>query len=145
MSSMAKAGRSGRLPASFSTTTSINHGRAAARPCFFLGRRCASRIGTEAQTVALSRHDRVERVSPAKGTIRTVRTRGGRDMNWDQIEGNWTKAKGKLRQQWGKLTDDDITVINGKREELAGRLQERYGYQKDQAEKEIDDWMKRAS
>jgi uncharacterized protein YjbJ (UPF0337 family) len=81
-------------------------------------------------------------VSPAKGTIRT---RGGRDMNWDQIEGNWTKAKGKLRQQWGKLTDDDLTVINGKREELAGRLQERYGYQKDQAEKEIDDWMKKAS
>jgi uncharacterized protein YjbJ (UPF0337 family) len=51
-------------------------------------------------------------------------------MNWDQIEGNWTKAKGKLRQQWGKLTDDDVDVINGKREELAGRLQARYGYQK---------------
>ena len=50
-------------------------------------------------------------------------------MNWDQIEGNWVKAKGKLRQQWGKLTDDDIDVINGKRQELAGRLQERYGYQ----------------
>jgi len=66
-------------------------------------------------------------------------------MNWDQIEGNWTKAKGKLRAQWGKLTDDDLTVINGKREELAGRLQERYGYQKEQAEKEIDAWMKKAS
>ena len=66
-------------------------------------------------------------------------------MNWDQIEGNWTKAKGKLRQQWGKLTDDDIDVINGKREELAGRLQERYGYQKEKAQEEIDNWMKRAS
>ena len=44
-------------------------------------------------------------------------------MNWDQIEGNWMKAKGKLRAKWGKLTDDDIDVINGKREELAGRLQ----------------------
>jgi uncharacterized protein YjbJ (UPF0337 family) len=66
-------------------------------------------------------------------------------MNWDQIEGNWTKAKGKLRQQWGKLTDDDVDVINGKREELAGRLQARYGYQKDQAEKAIDEWMKKAS
>jgi uncharacterized protein YjbJ (UPF0337 family) len=66
-------------------------------------------------------------------------------MNWDQIEGNWMKAKGKLRQQWGKLTDDDITLIDGKREELAGRLQERYGYQKEQAEKEIDSWMKKAS
>ena len=66
-------------------------------------------------------------------------------MNWDQIQGNWVKAKGKLRQQWGKLTDDDITLINGKREELAGRLQERYGYQKEQADKEIDNWMKKAS
>jgi len=66
-------------------------------------------------------------------------------MNWDQIEGNWMKAKGKLRQQWGKLTDDDIARINGKREELAGRLQERYGYVKEQADREIDDWMKRAS
>ena len=66
-------------------------------------------------------------------------------MNWDQIEGNWVKAKGKLREQWGKLTDDDITRINGKREALAGRLQVRYGYAKEQAEREIDDWMKRAS
>jgi uncharacterized protein YjbJ (UPF0337 family) len=66
-------------------------------------------------------------------------------MNWDQIEGNWTKAKGKLRQQWGKLTDDDIDIINGKRQELAGRLQERYGYQKEQAEQAIDEWMKKAS
>jgi uncharacterized protein YjbJ (UPF0337 family) len=70
---------------------------------------------------------------------------GGSAMNWDQLEGNWTKAKGKLRQQWGKLTDDDVDVINGKREELAGRLQARYGYQKEQAEKAIDEWMKKAS
>jgi len=66
-------------------------------------------------------------------------------MNWDQIEGNWVKAKGKLRQQWGKLTDDDIMRINGKRQELAGRLQERYGYAKEQAEREIEDWMRHAS
>jgi uncharacterized protein YjbJ (UPF0337 family) len=66
-------------------------------------------------------------------------------MNWDQIEGNWMKAKGKLRQQWGKLTDDDLTRVNGKREELAGRLQERYGYEKERAEREIDNWMQRAS
>jgi uncharacterized protein YjbJ (UPF0337 family) len=66
-------------------------------------------------------------------------------MNWDQIQGNWVKSKGKLRQQWGKLTDDDLTVIDGKREELAGRLQERYGYAKEQADREIDDWMKKAS
>jgi uncharacterized protein YjbJ (UPF0337 family) len=77
--------------------------------------------------------------------LKSIHECGGSAMNWDQIEGNWVKAKGKLRQQWGKLTDDDLTLINGKREELAGRLQERYGYQKDQAEKEIDSWMKKAS
>jgi uncharacterized protein YjbJ (UPF0337 family) len=70
---------------------------------------------------------------------------GDQVMNWDQIEGHWMKAKGKLRQQWGKLTDDDLARISGKREELAGRLQERYGYAKEQADREIDDWMKRAS
>jgi uncharacterized protein YjbJ (UPF0337 family) len=66
-------------------------------------------------------------------------------MNWDQIQGNWMKAKGKVRAQWGKLTDDDLMLIDGKREELTGRLQERYGIQKERAEKEIDEWMKKAS
>jgi uncharacterized protein YjbJ (UPF0337 family) len=66
-------------------------------------------------------------------------------MNWDQIQGNWMKAKGTVRQKWGKLTDDDLTLIDGKREELAGRLQERYGIEKERAEREIDDWMKMAS
>jgi uncharacterized protein YjbJ (UPF0337 family) len=65
-------------------------------------------------------------------------------MNWDQVEGNWKQAKGKLKQQWAKLTDDDLTMINGKRDELAGRLQERYGYAKEDAEREIDSWIGRA-
>jgi uncharacterized protein YjbJ (UPF0337 family) len=65
-------------------------------------------------------------------------------MNWDQVAGNWKQAKGTIKQKWGKLTDDDLTVINGKRDELAGRLQERYGLAKDQAEKEIDTWISRA-
>jgi uncharacterized protein YjbJ (UPF0337 family) len=64
-------------------------------------------------------------------------------MNWDQIAGNWKQATGKVKQQWAKLTDDDLAQINGKREELSGRLQARYGYAKDQADKEIDDWMSR--
>jgi uncharacterized protein YjbJ (UPF0337 family) len=63
-------------------------------------------------------------------------------MNWDQIEGNWKQFKGKAKQQWSKLTDDDLGQISGKREELVGVVQERYGYQKDQAEKEIDNWLK---
>ena len=66
-------------------------------------------------------------------------------MNQDRIRGRWKQFKGKVKEQWGKLTDDDIDVINGKREELAGRLQARYGYQKEQAEKAIDEWMKKAS
>ena len=59
-------------------------------------------------------------------------------MNWDRVEGDWKQIKGKVQQQWGKLTDDDLDVIEGKRTELAGRLQERYGYAKDEAEKQID-------
>ena len=63
-------------------------------------------------------------------------------MNWDRIEGNWTEFKDKVQQKWGKLTDDDVDVIEGKRKELAGRLQQRYGYAQDQAEREIDSWLK---
>jgi uncharacterized protein YjbJ (UPF0337 family) len=63
-------------------------------------------------------------------------------MNWDRVEGDWKQIKGKVQQQWGKLTDDDLDVIEGKRTELAGRLQERYGYAKDEAEKQIDSWVK---
>ena len=62
-------------------------------------------------------------------------------MNWQQIEGKWDFAKGKLREKWGKLTDDDINVIAGKRDQLIGRLKERYGMQKDAAEKEINNWL----
>ena len=62
-------------------------------------------------------------------------------MNWDRVEGNWKEFTGKAKQQWGKLTDDDLTVVEGKRDELSGKLQQRYGYAKDQAEKEIDSWL----
>jgi uncharacterized protein YjbJ (UPF0337 family) len=63
-------------------------------------------------------------------------------MNWDRVEGNWKQIKGKVHQQWGKLTNDDLEVIMGKRTELAGRLQQRYGIAKDDAERQIDDWLK---
>jgi uncharacterized protein YjbJ (UPF0337 family) len=59
-------------------------------------------------------------------------------MNWDQIEGNWKVFKGKVKEKWGKLTDDDLDRAAGRREQLVGRLQERYGWHKDQAEKELD-------
>jgi uncharacterized protein YjbJ (UPF0337 family) len=58
-------------------------------------------------------------------------------MNADQIKGNWKQLKGKIKTQWGKLTDDDLTVIDGEREQLLGKLQERYGYTKEQAEREL--------
>lgn len=64
-------------------------------------------------------------------------------MNNDQISGNWKQFKGKVKEQWGKLTDDDLTLVEGKRDQLVGKIQERYGYQKDQAEKELSDWESR--
>jgi uncharacterized protein YjbJ (UPF0337 family) len=63
-------------------------------------------------------------------------------MNWDRVEGNWKEFKGKVQQKWGKLTDDDLDVIEGKQTELVGRLQQRYGVAKDQAERDIDTWLK---
>jgi uncharacterized protein YjbJ (UPF0337 family) len=65
-------------------------------------------------------------------------------MNWDRIEGNWKEFKGKAQQQWGKLTNDDLDVLNGSREELEGVIQKRYGYAKDKAREEIDTWLKNA-
>ncbi|AML37548.1 stress-response protein [Klebsiella aerogenes] len=64
-------------------------------------------------------------------------------MNKDEISGNWKQLKGKAKEQWGKLTDDDMTVIEGKRDQLVGKIQERYGYAKDQAEKEVSDWERK--
>lgn len=63
-------------------------------------------------------------------------------MNWDRIEGNWKQFKGEARARWGKLTDDDVDVAAGNRDKLLGRIQERYGYTKDQAEGEIDEWSR---
>ncbi|NJM32628.1 MAG: CsbD family protein [Limnobacter sp.] len=63
-------------------------------------------------------------------------------MNKDIIEGNWKQLKGKVKQQWGKLTDDDLDVISGKKQELAGRIQERYGCSRDEAEKQVSEFEK---
>jgi uncharacterized protein YjbJ (UPF0337 family) len=65
-------------------------------------------------------------------------------MNWDRIEGNWKQVTGKAKVQWGKLTNDDFDVIAGKRDQLAGKIQERYGVAKDEAEKQISAWEKSA-
>ena len=62
-------------------------------------------------------------------------------MNWDQIKGNWTQFKGKVREKWGDLTDDDLVRIEGSQEQLVGRIQERYGIAKEEAQKQVDTWM----
>ena len=66
-------------------------------------------------------------------------------MNWDQIQGNWKQVTGKVQAQWGKLTDDDLNVVAGRREQLAGVIQERYGVAKDEAEKQLTEWERKAS
>jgi uncharacterized protein YjbJ (UPF0337 family) len=59
-------------------------------------------------------------------------------MNWDRIEGSWKQLKGKAKVQWGKITDDQLEVIGGKRDQLVGRVQEHYGIAKDEAERQVD-------
>jgi uncharacterized protein YjbJ (UPF0337 family) len=59
-------------------------------------------------------------------------------MDWNRVEGNWKEFRGKVKEQWGKLTDDDLTAINGKRGQLEGRLKQRSGFAKDQVRKNID-------
>ena len=63
-------------------------------------------------------------------------------MNCDQIEGNWKQMKGKVKVHWGKLTEDQLDVVAGKRDQLVGTIQEQYGYTKERAEEELDRWAK---
>jgi len=62
-------------------------------------------------------------------------------MNWDKIEGGWKQFKGKAREQWGRLTDDDVDVVMGRRDQLIGKIQERYGITRDEADREINEWL----
>jgi len=63
-------------------------------------------------------------------------------MNSDQLQGKWKQMKGSVKERWGKLTDDDFNVINGQRDQLIGRVQERYGIAKQEAQKQVDEWMR---
>ena len=62
-------------------------------------------------------------------------------MNKDQLKGNWKQFKGSAKEKWGKLTDDDLDQVEGRRENLVGKIQERYGHNREQAKKEVDTWM----
>jgi uncharacterized protein YjbJ (UPF0337 family) len=64
-------------------------------------------------------------------------------MNWDRVEGSWKQMKGKVKEQWGKLTDDDLDQIAGKRDQLVVRIQKSYGIGKDEADRQLSDWESR--
>jgi uncharacterized protein YjbJ (UPF0337 family) len=63
-------------------------------------------------------------------------------MDWDRVQGSWKQFTGEVKEKWGKLTDDDLTAINGRRDQLEGKIQERYGIAKDQVRKDVDTWLK---
>ncbi len=62
-------------------------------------------------------------------------------MNWDQIEGQWKQYKGRVKEKWGKLTDDDLDVIDGRRQQLVGIVQERYGIAREMAEEQVNEFI----
>ncbi|NGQ90313.1 CsbD family protein [Rhodobacter sp. HX-7-19] len=64
-------------------------------------------------------------------------------MNWDQVEGKWLQLKGQAKEKWGQLTDDDLDVAAGRRDQLAGKIQHRYGVAKEEAERQLDDWSRK--
>ena len=66
-------------------------------------------------------------------------------MNWDRIQGSWKQVSGRAKEQWGKLTDDDLDVVAGRRDQLAGHIQRRYGVAKEDAEKQIAEWQRKAT
>jgi uncharacterized protein YjbJ (UPF0337 family) len=73
--------------------------------------------------------------------LKPISTEEEMTMDWNRVEGNWKQFKGAAKEKWGKLTDDDLEVIEGRREQLEGKLQQRYGFAKDQIRKDVDDWF----
>jgi uncharacterized protein YjbJ (UPF0337 family) len=63
-------------------------------------------------------------------------------MNWDQLEGQWKQVSGQIKSKWAKLTDDDVKTLSAKKEDLIGKIQERYGIIKETAEHQVDEWLK---
>ena len=66
-------------------------------------------------------------------------------MNWDRIQGDWKQLTGHAKERWGKLTDDDLTIVAGRRDQLAGKIQERYGVAVEEAENQVAEWQRKAS
>ena len=99
-------------------------------------------VASAAKTTHNAAH--VIRHTPHKGTSRhaprLIHHPEGGIHGWNRVEGNWKQVKGKVKEKWGQLTDDDLDQIAGKRDQLEGKIQERYGIAKDQVRKDIDDW-----
>src|SRR5262249_48283719 len=74
----------------------------------------------------------------------TNRKKESGTMNWDQLEGKWKQTKGSVKERWGRLTDDDLDVIAGKRDKLIGKLQERYGIAREEAARQSEAWCRNA-
>jgi uncharacterized protein YjbJ (UPF0337 family) len=74
-------------------------------------------------------------------TTTTTTTRSDTDTIWQKIKGSWNQTKGAVKEQWGKLTDDDLDQIQGRSEQLIGKLQARYGIARDEAKRQFDAWM----
>jgi len=66
-------------------------------------------------------------------------------MNSDQLKGKWKQMKGSVKERWGKLTDDDVDIVNGRSDQLVGKIQEKYGIAKEEAQRQVDDWMRAES
>jgi len=62
-------------------------------------------------------------------------------MNWESVEGNWKEFRGRVREQWGRLTNDEVDVIAGRRDKLVGKLQEHYGIAREEAERQVREWI----
>src|SRR6266481_2339357 len=96
--------------------------------------------GTEPRTASLTR-TRVSRIDARVAQESSNQNISGGHMNWDQIEGKWKEMKGQLREKWGNLTDDDLEMIAGRRGQLIGRLQIRYGIANEEASKQVDEFV----
>ena len=66
-------------------------------------------------------------------------------MNSDQLKGKWKQMKGSVKERWGRLTDDDVDIVNGQSDQLVGRIQERYGVAKEEAQRQVDEWVRSGS
>jgi uncharacterized protein YjbJ (UPF0337 family) len=101
-----------------------------------------SYVRQEYKTIAVfyERHGHVHIVAASSSPWKLMREPKEATMNWDQIEGKWKQYAGKAKSKWGKLTDDDMTTLSGKKDQLVGLVQERYGIARDEAERQVDEF-----